>query len=160
MPREVYKCENCDKEFDTPFDCADHEVECLDKDAIVKIEFEKTLTKLKEKYGLVIITRKAEVWVDDDISGIVEFVDVNLSGLLPNGITVRFEEEYWKFDDFIYSSYQRLEEEAILPYLNTKYEGKVWGNNGYECDYMIDDLEISEICRRLHGKKVRIEVIE
>jgi len=48
-----------------------------------------------------------------------------------------------------------------LPYLNTFYEGELrtkysdWGRDRY----IVDNLEMDEICRRFYGKKIRIEVV-
>jgi hypothetical protein len=161
MPKEIYVCENCEQKFDNLYQCTQHEIDCLNEEATVRLNFEKAIQKLVEEYSITILEKRAELYTNDLDGFIQKNVDITLKGILPNKNEVYYDDSYWSAEKTgVNDFYKELEEFAIIPKLETVYEGEIWGSRGYESDFIVGNIEISEICRRLYGKKVRIEVID
>jgi len=165
MPKEVFKCEKCETEFEKKYDCIKHESECINEQDIINLNYKEALSKLKETHKLNITKSYAELRVDNCDGWISKLIQIGLQGSLPNGHEINDDDPYYTFDNEKDISsdtfYNYIESKLILPYLETFYEGELhhmysdWGNK-----YIIGNLELDEICRRFYGKKIRIAVVE
>lgn len=165
MAKQIYKCEKCGQEFQEEYDCVRHETECFNKQDIVDLNFLRALDFIKKTYNLNIKNASAKLWVHDCDGFIDRMVQINIVGILPNGHKVEYSDPWWTYDkeDDISEKcfYSFIETELIIPYLDTKYEGEISKEySDFGDAYLLGNIKIKEICRRLYGKKVRIEVIE
>jgi hypothetical protein len=165
LSKQIFKCEKCGLEFEDNYWCINHETECFNEQDTININYKKALDKLNEKYELKITKYYANIYIRDDGGFISKYIQIGLEGSLPNGHIIDDNNPYFsinsneeiKEDIF----YHYIEDKLILPYLDTCYEGELrqrysdWGNR-----YIIDNLDIDEICRRFYDKKVRIEIIQ
>jgi len=162
MPKEIYKCEKCDKEFTDHYDCVQHEIECMNKQDIININLTKAIEYIREKYSITITEYYATIYLSNCNGWVSENIQFGIHGILNNGHKIDYDDPYWGLDYSKEIFIKYVEDELIIPYLDITYEGEIY--NDMEGQWFLlgrkDGISIWELCRRLNGKKVKIEVIE
>jgi hypothetical protein len=166
--KTMYICENCGEEFEKRHDCENHEFKCCDKRVKYEENIKNVIIRAKQEFGSLIADAKyvieddSFVCADDDFHYCYHFrIDFKLSNGNSVVINDGMDEDLWLGnyleEDIIYKSTKR-EIEKCIP---TSFEGIIrWDyDDGWRTDYL-GELTISDIVDRLHGRKVRIEVIE
>jgi hypothetical protein len=166
--RKIYICEMCGQEFSDYNDCMGHEFRCDNKKEKYKDNVVNVIHTITSIFGSLITDSTYNIEDDSfvDCDGdYIPCLHFNICFKLSNGNTVNIydgmDEDLWlgNFldEDVIFNSAKR-EIEKCIP---TSFEGELRriSDDGWLEDY-IGDLLISDIVNRLHGRKVRIEVID
>jgi len=166
--KTVYLCENCNKEFSTRSDCEYHEVSCIDLFHKYEENIKSVISRIKFEYGSLISHAEYSVKDESRFMGEQDFYVIyhfKINIRLSNGNIVNIydgmDEELWLGNyldaDKIYNSTKR----EIESRMSTSYEGiiKREYDDGWRENYL-GDIKLDDIVNRLHGRKVRIEVIE
>jgi hypothetical protein len=161
----IYRCEKCGKEFDDQPSCLCHEIECLNTEDVVNRALASALDRIKTVYGAVATKSEVSVYplICDGFPA-QEKVDIYIDVELPNGNKFSTNHQsFWECDERNDNDlFDRLKK-YIEPLLDTKYVGQLnyaYDSDGCYGEFMLGNIKVEEICRRLQGRNVRIEVVE
>lgn len=166
MPKEIksYICENCGKEFTGDKAkqlCMEHELECINMEYKIQEQFEKIIDSHKKKYNIKVIDKRIIVWTDNcdgfaynmiqyDLSLKINNNQIDITGCMP-------------LDNFSIEEVDKELKDKIELSLETSYEGNlIEVCNEYQSlnNFMIDKMNLYELCESWRGKKVKFELVE
>lgn len=162
MSKLIYKCEKCNKEFTNNYGCSEHEIQCMNKQDTIDINLGKAIEYIKKKYQVTINKYSAKIYTWDCDGFVNENVQFEIAGVLPNGHEIDNCEYYYDVNSTSVDAFiSYIEDELIISYLDTTYQGTIYNDMEYEWRLIgKDSITINELCRRLNGKEVKIEVIK
>ena len=167
--KTLYMCENCGKEFEDYDDCESHESKCCNKHQKYKENVAEAIKQAKKKYKSIItnITYVTDAKADEMINyqPDIDLYKYEINVKLSNGnefVVYDGCDEYSHLGNYLDADtiFKSLDK-AIIDRLDLKYEGVIHIEtiDGWYTP-KIDEVEIFDIAQRLHGRKVRLEVIE
>jgi hypothetical protein len=154
--KRKYFCEKCNAQFDEPTECYAHEEKCFNKAEKLTKDFENALTVLSSQLKIKIINKDIQLleYVSEEYNG--SRTVINLSGALRTGKPFNICIDKLgipSFEDIVNDITENIHKYDIK-----EYEGIL--ENGYGDQYILGNESVSDICSRLVGKKVKIQVIE
>lgn len=156
-------CEECGESFNTYSEALDHEKICFSLRKKQEVEIIKVCDYFEENYadqifdvGFEVDEQTVSTSSKDCISSFVTF-KLEITTIEGQQIIIRDRDiesgNLIMAEDIINIFKSKIE--SLLP---QEYEGVVINNSGY--GHLIGEVHLNDICSRLEGKKVRIQVID
>jgi predicted HAD superfamily phosphohydrolase len=153
--KEIYICEYCKKEFDTIEECKKHENNCITSISNLKDIISKFLHDISKQYKINILKLNIKGYDRNNI----KYCQIDYIGQLNNKNILKIYNSISKIDIPIFKkdTINEINNLNILEYIGELHDKSV--EFGYN-EYFLDNTDVSDICKRLNGRKVRIEVIQ